>query len=660
MSHDPEYLHQRESIDVHKRHRRRRCFRSLFTVFFVLISIWVLLLLLAIGQLLAAGVDLRDAVGRASKQAEALAFDQAQTEIYRAAQSLSDLERAFSFLKLVWIFPGLEDEFSNLNGVFISSGQLIDSLSSIFELGEDVMQLAGLGETALSGIQNGLSSDITFNDLSRSTKRTILQRLSTVSDDFSLLSSRIRIANDELGLMRKNRLVAPFLSALDPFIKRMETVDEQLRIASVFANLMPELSGLDGDRTHLLLFLNNDELRPGGGFIGTYGLLRVKDGEVISIATKDVYALNSAVASKVTTKSPEPLAAYNATPTWFSRDANWSPDFSVSAEQMITLFEQESALLKDHPDVPSSTRVDSVIGFTPAVASALLKQLGPIQAGGQTFTSQNVPELIEYQVERGFQENGVPYSQRKEILAELVAQIQERLMDLPFGEWTDFFSIISEQITSKQLAIYLRNEGVQQVLDNAGWTGSIAPETPDAQLFVDANLASLKSDPVVKRSLRYELFRNESGTWIGRTTVTYDHQGSFDWRTTRYRTHVRLYVPSGTTLIRTQGMKEGPRIERDLGMDVFSGFVVIEPGEEQSIVFEYRLSDAVTQSIKDKEYQLSYFKQFGARDYALTLDLDFDKNITHANPPENRNEWGDDQYRLNTKLSQNKRIDIGL
>lgn len=660
MSHDEQYLHQIEQTNLHKRHRRRRFFRSLLNVFLVLLGVWILLLLLAIGQLVAAGIDLHEAIDQASENAQSLSFEQAEDEIHRADKSLTDLERAFYFLKIVWIFPGLQKEFSNLEGVFISSHQLIDSLSSLFELGGDVIQLTGLGEDAITGLQTGFVPTVTFKNLSSSTKKTILERLSTASDDFTLLSSRIRIANDELELMRKNRLVAPFLGSLDPFIRRMESIDGQLEVASVFANLMPELSGIDGDRTHLLLFLNNDELRPGGGFIGTYGLLHVKEGETVSLATKDVYALDSAVAPKVTVKPPEPLSKYNATSVWFFRDANWSPDFEQSAKQAATLFELESAFLKDRLDIPSLAKIDGVIGFTPNVATALLEYLGPIQAGGQTFTSKNVPELIEYQVEKGFQENGVPYHQRKEILAELVSHIQERLMSLSFSKWPDIFSILSKQIQAKQLAVYIKNEGVQQILTNTGWTGVIAPKTPDAQLFVDANFASLKSDPVVKRSLRYDLFRNESGTWIGRTTVTYDHQGMFDWRTTRYRTYARLYVPKGTTLIRIQGLKDGPFVESDLGMDVFGGFVVIEPGEKHSIVFEYRVSDAVVESIKERSYNLTYFKQLGARDYALTLDFDFDKNITHADPAENKNEWGDDRYRLNTKLSHDLKIEIGL
>jgi len=44
----------------------------------------------------------------------------------------------------------------------------------------------------------------------------------------------------------------------------------------------------------------------------------------------------------------------------------------------------------------------------------------------------------------------------------------------------------------------------------------------------------------------------------------------------------------------------------------------------------------------------------------LTLDLDFDKTVASASPAENRHEWGDDRYHLNTKLSQDLRIEVGL
>lgn len=650
--HDQTFLHQSEPTRIHLRHRRRRFLRSLLVVCVVVLGVWIVLLALAIGQLFAAGFDLRDAMTAAKEHAQEQQFEQAQQDVKRAAVSLLELERSTYFLRTVWFLPGLDSELSNLQGVFVSSRQLLESLDAFFKLGQDVLQLAD--------VQNALPAEATFKELPADTKQAILQRLSTASDDFDLLSARIQIASKELEHLRSNRLAAPFLGVLDPFLLRLNDLHDELAVASTLAHVLPELSGLDGDRTHLLLFLNNDELRPGGGFIGTYGLLKTAKGEIISLATADVYALDSVAAPELKTIPPEPLKKYNATTSWFFRDANWSPDFAVSAQQVIALFEQESEIAGNQQHIPVAAQVDGVIGFTPTAASALLEYLGPIQAGGQTFTAQNVPELIEYQVEKGFQENGIPLAQRKEILSELVVQIQDRLVTLPYAKWADVFLIVSKAFQEKQLAMYSKNESVQRALVTSGWSGTVIPSASDFQLFVDANLASLKSDPVVKRSLRYELFRNESGAWVGRTTVTYDHQGTFDWRTTRYRTYARLLVPAGTQLVRVLGLQEGPEVVDESTMRSFGGFVVIEPGKEHSVIFEYRLADQVVESIAKQMYRLQLFKQMGARDYALTVDLDFDKNVTNAVPAENRSEWGDDRYRLNTKLSQDLMFEVAL
>ncbi len=658
--HDETFLHKSETTHVHTRHRRRRFYRSLVTVILVIVSAWVVLLALAVGQLVAAALDVRDAMGSANTHAQTQEFTFAKNDLVDATRSLHELERALFFLRTVWVFPGFDRQLEDLQGAFISSRQLLESLGAFFELGEDVMQLTGSSDTVLSDLKTSIPPHATFKDLPASTKRAILQRLSTASDDFDLLSARIEIAKIEFERLRTNLFVSPFLGVLDPFLDRMDDIHNELSVASTLAHVLPELAGVDGIRTHLLLFLNNDELRPGGGFIGTYGVLKTDGGEILSLETKDVYAIDSAAASEIKTIPPVPLQKYNATQTWFFRDGNWSPDFAVSAQKLIELFEQESSIVGFQTEIPTAAHVDGVIGFTPTAASVLLSYLGPVQAGGQTFTAENVPELIEYQVEKGFLENGIPLAQRKEILSELVVQIQDRLVTLPFSKWSDIFLMFSQAISNKQIAVYSQNESVQKALITSGWSGTISAGETDVQLFVDANLASLKTDPAVKRALRYELFRNESGAWVGRTTVTYDHQGTFDWRTTRYRTYARLFVPEGTTLVRATGFQEGVEIASDLGLTSFGGFVVVEPGTEHSIVFEYRLADEVVELIAKRSYQLSFYKQMGAQDYALTLDLDFDKNVTNAQPPENRNEWGDDRYRLNTKLSQDRKIGVSL
>ena len=53
--------------------------------------------------------------------------------------------------------------------------------------------------------------------------------------------------------------------------RKMETVftDTIGRIAAIRKYMAKKFAGLDDASSILLLFLNNNELRPGGGFIGT-------------------------------------------------------------------------------------------------------------------------------------------------------------------------------------------------------------------------------------------------------------------------------------------------------------------------------------------------------------------------------------------------------
>ncbi|MEK7615210.1 MAG: DUF4012 domain-containing protein [Patescibacteria group bacterium] len=660
--HTPAFLRTTEPESIHRRNRRRNYLRALFVTVAVLVVTWLVIFFLAIGQIAKATFDVKQNLTQAREEALAFRFGQGREALLHAQQNVASAKHGFILLEKIWFIPGFAKPFIALEGTFDSTIQIIESLSSLFALGQDVSQIAGLSENTLSDMQTGISPHLSYKEFPTATKRAILERLSTSSHELDLLSSRIKIASDEFSSLRSNPLLAGFLGTLEPVFARMESLQTDLRVASVLSHVLPELAGLNTPRTHLLLFLNNDELRPGGGFIGTYGLMRVKDGDVVQFDTKDAYAIDSVVAKQVNTIPPTPLQTYNATSKWFFRDGNWSPDFSLSARQVSALFEQESALLPAGSSVPSSTEIDSVIGFTPTLASTLLAYLGPIEVGGQTFTSKNVPELIEFEVEKGFQQNGIPYDQRKEILADLVSQIQERLMNLPFSKWGDVFPLISQAIETKQLALYSANPQIQKTISEVNWGGVVSPTTVDSQLFVDANLASLKSDPVVSRAITYKFFRNESGKWIGRTTIKYHHAGSFDWRTTRYRSYARLYVPKGSTLIRTMGSFQGigTDVSEELGMSVFGTFVTVEPGKDLSLIFEYTLADSVVEAIRQQTYNLTVFKQMGARLYPLTLDLDFDKNITHAVPAESRAEWGNDSYRLNTKLDQDSRFDIGL
>jgi hypothetical protein len=179
------------------------------------------------------------------------------------------------------------------------------------------------------------------------------------------------------------------------------------------------------------------------------------------------------------------------------------------------------------------------------------------------------------------------------------------------------------------------------VIQEENWGGVMTETVGDYLAIVDANMASLKSDPGVKRSIDYAI-AVEDGTPVADLTITYRNEGTISWKSTRYRTYVRVYVPEGSTLISADGyltndkLQNGkaaqPVTEEDLGKTVFSGFTSIEPQETGVLHLRYTLPDSVLRLIKDKQYLIDIQKQAGAADYNLAVRFNGGYKIKSALP----------------------------
>ncbi len=672
--HDQTFLESTESPLVHKRHRKRRRFHAFWVTVVSVCAGWLILFSIALGQTAANTLDARQALERAQNAGQSLQLDSAKSELASARRSLVAASNGLVFVKTLGVIPFVRAYVHRLDRLLSSQIDVVDSLTQLLTIGQDLVQLSGLSENYVQSFAEHASPTSSYDELPLETKRLLLQRLSASAEDLELLATRIRVSREEFALLRLDLGFESLFRFMDDMSKQLAEVEVQLRTLTTLARILPEFAGLLQEKTHLLLLLNNDELRPGGGFIGTYGLLRMQDGEIRSLKTKDVYALDRRSQATMTIPPPEAMRVYNETQNLFLRDANWSPDFAVSALAVIGLFLEESANVPeaDRGVIPTSSRVDGVIGMTPDFVSDLLSITGPITVSGQVFRSDTIAQMIEYEVERGFAENGIPYDQRKEILSELVSTLRLHILALPISEWDRVFRVVETSFREKQLFLYSANSQTEDVLTRVGWAGRVLPATSDLQLVVDANLASLKSDPEVKRTISYQISKNSTGQYLGRTTIRYRHEGSFDWRTTRYRTYTRLYVPKGTRFIRSQGSLANDKtknatlapgrvdISEDLDLTVFGAFISIEPGQTGELSFDYELAPNVVAAIQKGAYDLSVLKQNGARDYALTLSLNFGKKVADAVPSEDRKDWGNERYDLNTNLAQDRSFSVSL
>ena len=674
MTHTPSFLHNTESPGALRMHRMRRFLKVLCAALAFGILTWALVIIFVTVQTARTVVEAEQSLRLAMEVAEELRFEEAHDHVVRAEVLMERIGRGVAILNTARFLPWVGTQTRAAEGMVRASQGMVHAFERLLGIGGDLLRLSGLSEESLREMTQGLSPSVTFDDLPAETKLLLFRRLAASSADFTSAAADIDLARAELATIARHNLLEPIRRVLEPIERRLAETEEALHLAAVATHLLPLYVGTDGERTTLILFLNNDELRPGGGFIGTYGILRMKHGDITSLQTRDVYHLDRE-ASAITTTPPRALQTYGSLAQWFFRDSNWSPDFAESSRQGLNLFAREVSLIpaETRATIPTAEHIDGVIGFTPTFVSELLSLFGPVAVRGQTFTSQNFADKLEYAVEVGYVGEGLPKSQRKEILGDLVEEMKSRLYRLPAARWPALAASVQEGIRTKQLVLYSEDPRGQSVIEQAGWGGRVTrDEGSDMQMLVDANLSSLKSDPVVSRDIHYEIFRNTDGEYVGRTTVRYQHRGTFNWKTTRYRTYARLYVPKGSTLIRAQGNLRNDRLRNpslaagtvdvgeELGLTTFGTFTSIEPGETRELVFEYLLAPSVVDEIRSGAYSLHVMKQIGARPYGLTLLLDFDKSVIIASPPEEASEWGDDIYGLNTKLDQDRFFTVGL
>ncbi len=621
----------------------------------------VLPVLMAGREVYAQAQAARDDLFAAKTAAEKLEFEVASYRLENAAQRFSAAQRAHARLELAAQLPFYREEIRAIGDLLEGGHEASIALKEAIDVGADLIAVLKSGTSAVGAVPDLAGDDRAVHELAREEKRALLQKLTEAPDRLGLARVSLERAIAAWDRIPRTSFTQGILDTLAPYKKQLGDLHAVLGQDLSTLAVLPSILGYPEPKTYLFLMLNNTELRPGGGFVGTYGIVKVADGEMESFFTDDIYALDGPAEAYLKEPVPEPLRKYLRSQSLFMRDANWSPDYVVSALELQRFYHLEGG----------KEELDGVIGVTPTVIEKLLALTGPITVEGVTFDAANVTDELEYQVEVAFWDQGVPLAQRKDIVGKLGQELVHRLFSTSLSDLPKIAAIAQASLDEKHLMASFSDPSLQAFADAQRWTGRFRSGPGDRLAVIDANLAALKTDSVMEKTIAYSL-RPDGDSWIARAAITYKNDGRFTWKTTRYRTYTRFYAPIGSVLIGGEGMMvddklNDPRrrpgtidVAEELGHAVFGGFISVEPGETRTLAVEYRVSDAVARMIRSGEYGLEVQKQLGSIANGLTLDLDFGKNVARATPPEPSQEWGDSRYRLSTDLRVDRGFVIGL
>jgi hypothetical protein len=439
---------------------------------------------------------------------------------------LKEEEKEFNALKNV----GIENDF-NQNGDFKNLVQKFPSLFSL--LAKNFLTIPGF-------LQEFYKITNEVNNL----KNSFPQILSSENNPVETRNSVVNIYNSLLSLDN-------YLNALN--IKDVLPSDLFLfkTYLNRFSNFLKSfISWMDEDKNHhlLVMFLNNSEMRPGGGFLGSYADVNLKNWKIESIKILDINEPDKELNLKVI--PPKPL--WGILKSWKSADANWFFDFASSSEKFIYFLENSDFYKKDN------INFEGTIAITPKFLSDVLEIIGPIEINKNlSLNSENFLYEIQKNIEEQRQNKE---NNPKNILSLFWEKLLEKNKNLTEEQKNAILNAIFSNLESKDITLYFKNKEFQSFFENFDFAGRQQKLTSDFfgdyLAIADANPGSGKSDIFIKRNINFKIQISNEG--ILRNVLEIERKNTasekdFWWYKRPNIDYIQIFTPKNIEVLDVSG-----------------------------------------------------------------------------------------------------------
>ncbi len=303
-----------------------------------------------------------------------------------------------------------------------------------------------------------------------------------------------------------------------------------------------------------ILFVNPSEIRPGGGFPGSYAAVTVDHGNLSQILVQDIYDPDGQLDLKVV--PPKQLQAI--TGTWGARDANWFFDFPTSARKTL-YFLNNSKIYTDQ-----SLSFDALLAINVNAVSDLLKVTGPITLDEYALTldSENFLDEVQREVRSGLDRTtGEP----KRILKVLTPILFEKLSNLSAAQKKELVGYLRIRFAAKDMLAYIEDPLMQAYLEQLSIAGEVN-QSKESDLneylaVVNANIGGGKSDAVMTQAVTLTSQIDLEGKINNVLTVKRTHGGktaSAEWYGATNKNYLQVFTPRGSVVTGAKGAEGGP------------------------------------------------------------------------------------------------------
>jgi nucleoside-diphosphate-sugar epimerase len=582
-------LSEKQQLDEAEKYSRSRMFKKRVQVFLVL-GLIIVGLVLPLFQLIYGGFMVRANIAASSEAITKGEFEKAFSHIAQAQEGVKEARGFFSALAL-----------AERIGIFPKQIQTMQTILSVVDEGVEGIDHATEGTKALFQTTKTLSGEDSTDpreyyekaqiELTEAQKK--LQVVETALESPIFMHGLPSIVTSRVGDMK---------------IKVAE-YSELVEKARAAAYLLPSITAIDGKKSYLMLLQNNLELRPGGGFIGSYAKITFEKGRLADIKVDDIYNLDGGLQDII--EPPAELKNDLGQNRWYLRDSNLEPDFPTSARQAEAFYRRTTGEV-----------VNGVVAINLAASAKLVDAVGGVDLPeyGESVNGANLFEKTVNKSEVGF----FPGSQAKRnYLTALQTQLFNKIFYLSKQNWPAIIRAVGDSLEEKQMMVYLSDPTLFSYAVSENW-GGVLPRgvvqtegrTEDFLAIIESNMGANKANYYLDRTVRLETLIGKEGEISEKLTVNYKNGSPGDvFPGGRYKNRFKIYLPMGSKLNKMSYGESDITSQvasfTDYGRTGYSVLLELAAQEQKSLVVDYTLVTPLTFKDGKALYRLDLIKQSG-------------------------------------------------
>lgn len=429
----------------------------------------------------------------------------------------------------------------------------------------------------------------------------LAQELPKFKNDLEALSAKLKNLDpnrypEKIG---QTVLRSRLLSLKEGVIGFSSSLSDLTSFFQVLPNLMG--SGPGGRKNYLVIFQNDKELRPSGGFLTAYAVFSLDKGRLSATSASDSYFID--IDNKLSVYDPAPAIVQKylklSDNKLFFRDANLSPDYRVSMEAVEKIWNRSRLVPK----------IDGIIALDTHFVESMMGILGEVALPGyEKFTKENI--VAQMELVSNVRGTRLEKRQgRKDIIGALMQSMMQKAFAAGGKQYLNLLATGWQEASQKHLLFYFHDEATQALAEKYNFAGRVRDFDGDYLYVNDANFAGRKGNWFIKEEVSKEtsLAKDKIVTTL---KIDYENSGKYDPDyNTGYRDYVRVLVPAGSTLLSSEGSREAVTTGQDLGKTYFAGYMAVDPLQKVRLTLKYETPKGSI--IKNNTYKLLVQKQPG-------------------------------------------------